>query len=924
LLLQKAKIMKKITLLTILLMSVAGFSQTNRQLIQTYLESNKAKFDLTTQDLSDWSIVSEVPGAGTKITSVYVAQRYHGIEIFNAQFNVAVKDANVINAVGNGLVKNISQKVNTTTPSVSVTQAAQTAYSKLGINIPVTFSIIETGSDHAFKLSDGVQSDVISAKLVYQPTADNKLKLAWSYQFYAPNGHYMDIRIDAVNSNVLDKNDLTVTCSFDAKDKKHSHKPAAFNFNDVLFNSGNASTMVVTPATYRVIPFNYESPNHHGFEVITTTGEAVASPNGWHDINAAIGGTTANLKFTYTRGNNVLAQEDANGDNGTGLRADGGAGLLFDFPDYVPGVGQTLQPTAYTNAAITNLFYMNNIMHDVWYQYGFNEASGNFQRQNYGRGGAATATGDPVQADAQDGWSQTTATLNNANFSAPADGGLPRMQMFMWNAGAPPTNFITVNSPGSIAGPRSATTNVFEGTDRIPVPVAPNGIVSDLVLFQSTPLDPLQNPNSACGPATNAFDIDGKIALIRRGGCFFSNKVKAAQDAGALAVIVTDTVPNNPVRLSMSSTGLLGITIPAVFITKEIGDELIATMATETVNVKLEVPADLYLFADGDFDNGVIAHEYTHGISGRLTGGPTNPNCLTTPEQQGEGWSDWATLMMQLKAGDVGTTPRSIASYCVNQQPEGDGIRNFPYSTDMAVNPITFGASNGTLFDVEFDPGDGIMRVEPHATGEVWCTMLWDLTWAYIEKYGFDADVYAGTGGNNKVMRLVLDAMKLQPCNPSYIQARDAIIAADQATTGGADYCMIWKVFARRGMGVNASSGANTGTTANVAAIHDQVEDFTEPAAGPNCTLAVSHVEKNDMFRVYPNPSNGMYNVRINQFSGKVNFQVVDINGRTVYNYTDENFNIERALNLSSLQSGVYILKVSADNVNYTQKLVKK
>lgn len=916
--------MKKITLLTILMLSVAGYSQTNRQLIQTYLESNKAKFDLTSQDLTDWSILSEVPGAGTKITSVYVAQRYHGIEIFNAQFNVAVRNGNVINAVGNGLVKNISQKANATVPTLSVTQAAHAAYLKLGITVPVTFSIVETGSDHAFKLSDGFQSDLVAAKLVYQPTVDAKLMLAWSFQFYAPNGHYMDIRIDALNGNVLDKNDLTVTCSFDAKDKKHSHKPAAFNFNDVLFSNSNASTMVVNPGTYRVIPFNFESPNHHGFDLITTPGEAVASPNGWHDINSAIGGTTANLKFTYTRGNNVLAQEDADGVNGTiGVRPDGGAGLLFDFPQYVNGVGQTLQPTAYTNAAVTNLFYMNNIMHDVWYQYGFNEASGNFQRQNYGRGGTVSATGDPVQADAQDGWSQTTATLNNANFSSPADGALPRMQMFMWNAGAPPTNFITVNSPAGIAGPRAATTNVFEGTDRIPVPVAPNGIVSDLALYENVPLDPLQNPNSACGPATNGFDVSGKIVLIKRGGCFFSNKVKNAQDAGALAVIVTDTVPNNPVRLSMSSTGLLGITIPAVFITKEIGDELIATMATQTVNVKLEVPADLYLFADGDFDNGVIAHEYTHGISGRLTGGPTNPNCLTAPEQQGEGWSDWAALMMQMKAGDVGTSPRSIATYAVNEPITGGGLRNFPYCTDMAVNPLTFGATNGTLFDVEFDPGDGIMRVEPHNTGEIWATMLWDLAWAYVDKYGFDPDVYAGTGGNNKVMRLVLDGMKLQPCNPSYVQARDAIIAADQATTGGQDYCMIWEVFARRGLGVNASSGSNAGTATNVAAIHDQVEDFTEPVAGPNCTLAVNHFAKNDMFRVYPNPSNGVYNVRINQFSGKVNFQVIDINGRTVYNQTDDHFNIERTLNLSSFQSGVYILKVSGDNVNYTQKLVK-
>ena len=918
--------MKKITLLTTILISSIGFAQTNKQNIQTYLDSNRAKLGLTAQDVTGWTIENEVPGSGTKITSTYIAQRYQGIEVLG-QSNAWVKDGTVINLV-NHFKSDIAHKVNTTSASLSVIQALTSAYAKVKIAQPATFTITENLGANKFRLSDGIQAEAISAKLAYFPASENSLKLAWVFEFYAPKGHELwDVKIDATNGNLLEKNNLTITCSFD---KKHNHADHAghvskpvFNFNNVLFNNGNNSMLVANPANYRVIPYNVESPNHGSFELITITGDAVASPNGWHDANA-IGGTTASLKYTYTRGNNVLAQEDADGNNGTGIRPDGGAALNFDFPQYIPGVGQTLQPTAYTNAAVTNLFYMNNMMHDVWYKYGFDEPSGNFQRNNYGRGGAVSAQGDAINADAQDGWDQTTATLNNANFSSPADGAAGRMQMFMWNAGAPPTNFITVNSPSSIAGPRAATTNVFEGTDRIPVPTAPNGIVSDLVLYTNVPLDPLQNPNSACGPPTNAFDVAGKIVLIKRGGCFFSNKVKNAQDAGALAVIVADTIVANPVRLSMSSTGLLGITIPAVFVTKEIGDELITAMATETVNVKLEVPANLYLFADGDFDNGVIAHEYGHGISGRLTGGPTNSSCLVAPEQQGEGWSDWICLMMQLKAGDVGATPKGIATYAVNEPPTGGGIRNLPYSTDMAINPITFGASNGTLFDVTFiDPNDGLEKVEPHATGEIWATMLWDLTWAYVQKYGFNADIYAGTGGNNKVMRIVLDAMKLQGCNPSYIQARDAIIAADQATTGGQDFCMIWKVFARRGMGVNASSGSNTGNSTNIAAITDQVEDFTEPAPGPNCTLAVDYFSNEQAVRVYPNPANGMVNVRISQYVGKVTFQVVDLNGRVVFNQTDENFNIEKSLNLSGFQSGVYILKVVGDNLNFSQKLIK-
>jgi hypothetical protein len=58
--------------------------------------------------------------------------------------------------------------------------------------------------------------------------------------------------------------------------------------------------------------------------------------------------------------------------------------------------------------------------------------------------------------------------------------------------------------------------------------------------------------------------------------------------------------------------------------------------------------------------------------------------------------------------------------------------------------------------------------------------MLWDLTWAYVNKYGLD-NKYTGTAGNNKIMRIVLDGIKLLPCSPTFIDARDAIIAADQA-----------------------------------------------------------------------------------------------------------------------------------------------
>src|SRR5690606_27045595 len=112
----------------------------------------------------------------------------------------------------------------------------------------------------------------------------------------------------------------------------------------------------------------------------------------------------------------------------------------------------------------------------------------------------------------------------------------------------------------------------------------------------------------------------------------------------------------------------------------------------------------------------------------------------------------------------------------------------------------------------------------PHGVGSVWAVMLWDLTWALIDEYGFDADIYNGTGGNNIAMTLVVEALKLQPCSPGFVDGRDAILEADFLLYGGANQCLIWDVFARRGLGVSASQGSSGST-------NDGVEAFDTPSA---------------------------------------------------------------------------------------------
>jgi extracellular elastinolytic metalloproteinase len=873
--------MKKITLLCFLLQTLFSFSQTKEQKIQTYLNANYTKLELTQQDVIDWVMAGETTSESTKITNVFFKQRHAGIEIYNAISNVWMKDNQIIN-FDNRFIVNAATKINTITPNLNVLDALYNAKHLLNITTPNNHEIIESGANKKFKISHEGFENPISAQLVFQINAEDKLRLAWNFVIETSNHqHLWDVRIDAINGSIIEKNDMVISCNFGPK---HNHelvcstKSNATNFS---FFKQNNTILNVQSGSYNVIPYNYESPNHSPRQIIIAPHNTTASPFGWHDTNGVAGN-----EFTITRGNNVFSQDDTDGNNGTGTAPNGGASLNFDFPYG----GTTAQPATYLNAAITNLFYMNNIMHDVWYMYGFNEVNGNFQQNNYGRGGTSSVFGDAVFADAQDGATLEPQNLNNANFSTPTDGNRPRMQMFLWNV-APPLEPLNINSPPDIAGPRAARDNVFF-PGNVPIPIAPALIQSDLVLFNDGTIP----TSDACTPAINASAINGKIVVIRRGDCTFVSKVKLAQEAGATAVILVNNVAG---VINMGGADAT-ITIPAVSVTQEVGEAIITRMQTSAVNVTLQLQGVPFINADGDFDNGIIAHEYGHGISNRLTGGPANTSCLNNGEQMGEGWSDWFTLMMQLKAGDNGASPRGIASFAVSQETTGSGIRRVRYSTDMSINPLTFNDSN----DAD----------SQHNRGEFMATVLWDLTWAYIEKYGFDSNIYTGTGGNNKVMRLVIDGLKLQPCQPSFINFRTALIAADQATTGGQDFCMITEVFRRRGVGLNASSGLATNGA-------DQVENFTAFAPGPNCTLNADYFRNEDLFRIYPNPTNGLLNIKINNFVGNVSIQIFDVNGRAVYN-KDEDVATEITMNLNFLSKGIYLLKVNGDQLNFTEKFI--
>ncbi len=731
-----------------------------REIAQQFIADSAAEFGLSSADLSDLAVRDEYVSRHNGVTHVYVRQRLNGIDVVNGDFNLNIDRRGRVFFVGNRFEKGLRSRVNANSPSIGARGAIESAARHLELTA-VGLELLQTlgGPSQQTQFSrGGISSDEIPVKLMYLPTDDSEIRLTWQVVLNLTSGlHWYTLFVDAVSGEVLEKFDM------------------------VTNEAG-----VCVQDCYDVIPLPAESPIVSPQTTASAPYDATASPFGWHDTDGIAG-----AEFTDTRGNNADAITDLEGANSPGrddVRAEGGANLVFnDFWD------PSLDPEAGTNkeASVTNLFYWNNIMHDITYQYGFDEASGNFQFNNYGNGGLGD---DEVRADALDG-----SDTDNANFFTPPDGSNPRMQMFRFIA--PPT--LTINAPGNIAGEYAAGSASFGAV------LDQTGITGDLALVNdgSTETIPPGSPGGivtdGCQPLVGF--TAGRIAVIDRGSCEFGLKVLNAENAGAIAAIVVNNQGDEVVNMGGGANGGQ-VTISSIFIGQSDG----TTIKSELPGVNASLTS-VGVDRDSDFDNGVIAHEYGHGISNRLTGGPANVNCLNNDEEAGEGWSDWWTLTLFADESDGSMMARGIGTYVSFEPADGPGIRNFPYSTDMTVNPQTYADIGTTNI--------------PHGVGEIWAAMLWEMYWNLVARDGFDSDLYSGSGGNNLAIQLVVDGMKMQPCSPTFVQARDAILAADMANNGGANECEIWTGFAKRGLGFSADAGG-TG-------VGDETEAFDLPAGIP-------------------------------------------------------------------------------------------
>lgn len=415
----------------------------------------------------------------------------------------------------------------------------------------------------------------------------------------------------------------------DVKDSWLTTYVDAENENNVL-----AITDYVSDAeSYQVFAWPQNDPRDNTRTIEVDPRDLRGSPQGWHQDDTST--------YQETRGNNAIAQPNTDGDASylDEPRPQGGSNN-----EYLAEFSESLEPAEYIDASTIQLFYTSNYFRDMLYVLGFTEAAGNFQTDNFGRGGVGD---DSVILNTQDG-----SGVNNANFAAPPDGQMGRMRMYR-------------------------------------------------------------------------FDY---------------------------------TTPNR----------------------------------------------------DSSFDAGIVIHEYTHGLTIRMTGGPANSRCLSTLQAggMGEGWSDFYATAVRSTGSDTRSTNYPIGDYAIN---DAGGIRAYVYSTSMQTNPYTYSSLN-SLSAV-------------HQFGTVWSTMLYEMYWNLIDTHGntdaltpsLDANGVP-TDGKYLTMKLVLDALALQPCNPTFLQARDAILDADQALTSGSNLCDIWTAFAKRGLGENAAAPGGVYT-----------DDFTIP-----------------------------------------------------------------------------------------------
>jgi Zn-dependent metalloprotease len=347
-----------------------------------FLSENSSLFRLGAADVASLKLMREDPDEG--ITFLFYAQTVGGVKVFDGDVQVAISKYGEVLSVREGfLVLGSTGKLKS---GITETQALTKAFGHAGRAVKGGFTQaqlrLSAGDRAAFENPLGPDYEKVLSELNVVRVGDGS-RLAWHiYADVGPNEWY-EMLVDAKDGELL--------------------------FRHNLYADAAQGTVYT------------EDPDAAPRQLVSFVGDTTINTSaGWM-------GTS-----TVTTGNNVEAYLDTNADNAPD--ANNGSGLSnghassatqdFTFP-----FSTAVDPRTQQAAVVTNLFYFNNIMHDFSYGLGFTETAGNFQTNNFGRGGTGN---DSVRAEAQDG-----SGTNNANFATPPEGSRPRMQQFLFTAPTP-------------------------------------------------------------------------------------------------------------------------------------------------------------------------------------------------------------------------------------------------------------------------------------------------------------------------------------------------------------------------------------------------------------------------------------------------------------------------------------------------------
>ncbi|QBG35357.1 rhombosortase-dependent M36 family metallopeptidase [Litorilituus sediminis] len=708
-------------------------------------------------------------GRGAKIAKY--KQEIAGVEVFNREYNIMMdRNFNLVASSGYFVNSHVAK---------SAASSLKNAQAEFGSSITSINAVFADMGGDSNSVTLTAKSDIKGDKyerFSVTNTAKDKIilgeprakKVFFEHKNKLVSAHYVEVETGDIDSRDSEMYGYVVSAATGEVLFKKNLSSHAADFSYRVYAEENGKPWDgphgnVMPAPAGSDPAAFLTADYMDAPMVSLAHGPISTMDPWLADDA-----------TMTKGNNVTAYVDAiapqgftNGD----YMAEITSANTFDYKYNEDEAEYSLNNR---KAAIVNLFYLANYLHDDYYDHGFDEAAGNAQELNYDRGGVE---GDALNVEVQD-----NSGFNNANMSTPADGGSPRMQMYLWETTQAVNGVdygVTVSSHaelGSLAhvGFAGFGPAVFD-------------ITGTLVRLD----DGTETVNDGCEPAINGADIAGKIAVIDRGSCAFVDKVMHAQEVGAIGVIIANNKDGDDV-ITMGGENP-DITIPSMMVSQNAGADIYALLdADETVSVKLFKNDLSRVFKDSSWDNAIVAHEWGHYISNRLVGNGAGLSSVQA-RSMGEGFGDFHALLLASDEADnqVAGNENYAGGYGAITYVSSfvNGIRPYPYSTDMEINPSTFE-------DI------GLYPEEVHAPGSIWGNMLWE---SFVAMANDERHTFAEA--KSLMKDYLVAGYKMMPMAPTFTEGRDAILAAAYANDPE-DYKLMLAAFAKRGMGLGAESPA--------------------------------------------------------------------------------------------------------------------